>query len=484
MLTKVRPELQRTPPESQGIPSSSILKFVEAIEQQIKEVHSFMLLRHGKVVAEGWWSPYQRTSLHMLFSLSKSFTSTAVGLAVAEGLFSIDDTVMSHFPDEIPAKVSKKLAAMRVRHLLSMSTGQAIDTMPAMFSRRDLNWVKGFFTVPVLHKPGTHFVYNTGATYMLSALVQKKSGMKLNDYLASRLYEPLGIDHAIWDESPQQINMGGFGLNLTTEDIARFGQLYLQKGEWQGRRILSEAWIAEATAFHSDNSSWATIDWTQGYGYQFWRCQHNAYRVDGAFGQYCIVMPEQDAVLAITGGLGDMQQPLTLVWDILLPAMDSKTLPADAVTHNTLTDRLSSLSIPPVQGAVSSPTAGKIAGRTYKFDTNPLKLKTIAFDMTASGCTVRVKTPAADDCFTCGYDIWHAGKISMFNEPWVNDPAPHVASAAWTAEDTLTVVIRLPKTPFVYTFVCQFAGDQLTIEAQINVSFDPVKAWTLVAHAR
>src|SRR6185436_19027456 len=182
---------------------------------------------------------------------------------------------------------------------------------------------KGFFEVPLLHEPGTYFLYNTGATYLLSAIVQKTSGVKLNDYLAPRLYAPLGIQAAAWTESPQGINTGGIGLSLRTEEAARFGELYLQKGVWQGRRLLPEAWVMEATAAPVSNGEAAGSDWNQGYGYQFWRCRHGAYRGDGVFGQYCVVMPEQDAVLVMTGGMDvfDMQPPLDMLWEILLPSM-------------------------------------------------------------------------------------------------------------------------------------------------------------------
>src|SRR5262249_5596575 len=160
-------------PESQGIASAAILKFITAAENEIDELQSFMLLRHGAVVAEGWWSPYGPDLPHMLFSLSKSFTSSAIGLAVAEKRLSIDDRVLDFFPDDAPKSVSRNLAAMRVRHLLGMSTGHAVDTMAGLHKRRDGNWTKAFLAQPVKYKPGTHFFYNTGATYMLSAIIQK-----------------------------------------------------------------------------------------------------------------------------------------------------------------------------------------------------------------------------------------------------------------------------------------------------------------------
>jgi CubicO group peptidase (beta-lactamase class C family) len=488
MLSITKNALQQATPESQGIASSAILQFVAAVERQIHELHSFILMRHGKVVAEGWWSPYRRENPHMLFSLSKSFTSTAVGLAVSEGHFSLDDKVISFFPDDLPAEINEHLAAMQIRHLLSMSTGHHDDTMPPMGERKDGKWTKGFFAVPVLHKPGTHFLYNTGATYMLSAIIQKTTGMKLVDYLKPRLFDPLGIENPVWEQSPQRINTGGFGLNITTDDIARFGQLYLQKGMWEGQRIIPEAWIDEATSSHISNGDNPESDWNQGYGYQFWRCKHNAYRGDGAFGQYCIVMPEQDAVLAITSGLGDMQEPLNLVWDILLPAMQDKALPEDAAAQDKLTKKLASLNIAPVKGAFSSPTSAQVLDRTYKLETSETlrydepNFDSISLNFTESTCIVTLKTGEVEEHITCGYGTWQKGQTRLNSRPPFFEPSQIVASAAWTDKNTLTMVIRLHETPFYYSLVCRFADDQLRLETKINVSFQEPRTVTFTGH--
>jgi CubicO group peptidase (beta-lactamase class C family) len=232
----------RSTPAAQGLSAAAILSFVERAEASIEALHSLMLVRHGHVIAEGWWSPYGPKLPHMLFSLSKSFTSTAVGLAVAEGRLTVQDRVLSFFPQDAPAEVSENLAAMRVRDLLSMSTGNADDTFGPMHEAADGNWVRAFLARPVEYAPGTHFLYNTGATYMCSAIVQKLTGQTLLDYLTPRLFAPLGIEGARWESCPRGINHGGTGLHVRTEDIARFGQLYLQKGLWQGQRLLSEAW--------------------------------------------------------------------------------------------------------------------------------------------------------------------------------------------------------------------------------------------------
>ncbi|MEO8609066.1 MAG: serine hydrolase [Chloroflexota bacterium] len=483
VTTTVKQTLQRATPESQGITSAAILGWVEALESQVHEFQSFMLLRHGKVVAEGWWKPYGRDIPHMLFSLSKSFTSTAVGMAIAEGRLSLDDSVLSFFPDEKPAQVNEHLAAMRVRHLLSMSTGHDVDTMPFLTSRADGLWTKAFFEVPVIHAPGTHFLYNTGASYMLSAIVQKTTGEKLIDYLQPRLFEPLGIEGAAWEISPQGFNMGGFGLNIKTEDIATFGQLYLQKGMWQGRPLISEAWVEEATKFQIANSNNGP-DWAQGYGFQFWRSQHNAYRGDGAFGQYCVVMPDQDAVLAITSGVADMQQPLDLVWSMLFPAMGAQSLPEDAATQDKLTKKLSSLALLPVGGKSGSAQAAKVSGKTFTLDENEFQIETLGFNFSDSNWTVTIKTAGKDaTTIPCGYGDWKAGQTTVFNRPWETEPMPLMSSGAWTFDDTFTLIARLYHTPFYQTYHFQFLGDMLTVQTRVNVSFIPPKVVTLTGKA-
>jgi CubicO group peptidase (beta-lactamase class C family) len=268
--------LPRSTPEDQGVSSRAIAGFVDAVEKSHCKLHSVMLLRHGQVVAEGWWAPYAPAGPHMLFSLTKSFTATAVGLALGEGRLSLDDLVLSFFPDDAPAGVSENLAAMRVRHLLSMSTGHAEDPTPKLHEHPGGDWAQITLAQPVTYEPGTHFVYNSAASYLLSATVQKVTGVNTVDYLRRRLFGPLGIVETPWEVSAQGINVGGWGLSLTTENIARFGQLYLQRGVWRGQRLLPEGWVEVASSRQVSNGDDPESDWAQGYGFQFWRCRHGA----------------------------------------------------------------------------------------------------------------------------------------------------------------------------------------------------------------
>jgi CubicO group peptidase (beta-lactamase class C family) len=330
---------ERVTPESQGVSSAVVADFVDHANREVKSIHSFMLLRHGKLVAEAWWAPETSQNPHVLWSLSKSFTSTAVGLAVAEGKLTVDDSVISYFPDLVPAEPSANLKGMRVRDLLTMSTGHQDEV--SLLNQTE--WTKAFLNHPVPHKPGAHFTYNTPATYMQSAIVQKVTGQKVVDYLQSRLFDPLGIATPQWDESPEGVSLGGYGLYLGTEDIAKFGQLYLQKGNWQGKQLIPTDWVEQATSKQVSNGSDPKRDWDQGYGYQFWRCRHDAYRGDGKDGQFCIVLPKEDAVVVMTAKTGDMQAQLNIVWDRLLPAFNEKPLPENPASLVILKEMISKL---------------------------------------------------------------------------------------------------------------------------------------------
>ncbi|MCS7061289.1 MAG: serine hydrolase [Anaerolineae bacterium] len=480
--------LPHSAPEAEGISSAAILKFVNSAEKHIDALHSFMLLRHGKVVAQGWWSPYRAECVHQLFSLSKSFTSTAIGLAVAEGRLSIDDAVLSFFPDDAPAKPSKHLQAMRVRHLLAMSTGHDHDTTGFLHRRKDGNWPAAFLARPVKFEPGTHFLYNTGATYMLSAILQKLTGQTLMEYLTPRLFEPLGITQGWWESDPRGVNVGGWGLNITTDAIARFGQLYLNKGVWNGQRILPEAWVEAASAPQAPFSVGGGPDWEQGYGYQFWRCRHNAYRGDGAFGQYCIVMPDQDAVLAITGGVKDMQAVLDLVWKTVLPAMKPEPLPADDAAHGALNDKLAHLALKPIKGRRASAIAARVSGRVYEFPKNDQRIQRVSLAFERERSTLTIREGRQEHVIVCGHGDWIEG-VTGFDQyglpPLIAAPQRKVAaSGAWTADDTYTVKLCFYETPFRPTLTFHFTGKRVRYTYEANASFGPTKRPTLIGQAR
>ena len=466
-------------PQAQGVSASRLLAFLDAAESEIHSLNSFILLRHGAVVAETYWEPYGREYRHSLFSLSKSFTSTAIGLLVAEGKLSEDDRVLDFFPDEAPDAPDERLKALRVRHLLTMTTGHDPDpTQPAVqagLGPEQVAWTRSFFALPLVHEPGTHFVYNSLATYMLSAIAQRLAGQRILHYLEPRLFAPLGIEGPTWEQSPQGIDTGGWGLSLRTHDIARFGQLYLQRGAWRGRKLLPAEWVARATAGQVPNGPAANADWEQGYGYQFWRCRHNAFRGDGAFGQFCVVLPEQDAVVAITAGVANMQAVLDLVWLHLLPAMGD--LPGDAAGTEQLAVRLASARLAPVSGQPTSPLAAAYAGRRFALDANPDGIETIGFDFGVDETRVTLGGAGGDRGIAVGAGRWLRNTIEpirqanvIFRESW---PARVAACGAWVDDNTYVVDLCWYETPFRRTLTCRFDGDGIAIDQLQQVAAPP-----------
>jgi len=476
--------LPRSSPEQQGISSNDVLDFVNSADQQIDTMNSFMLVRHGFVVAEGWWGPYDASTPHILYSLSKSFTSTAVGLAIGEGKLSIDDQVLKFFPEDAPADPSPNLKAMRVRDLLRMATGHQSE---AQIRADNTAWTKTFLAHPVPFKPGTHFLYNSPATYMLSAIVQKVTGMTVLDYLKPRLFEPLGIDSPTWVASPQGISAGAYGLSVRTEDIARFGELYLQKGKWKGKQLIPAEWVEEATARQTANGSSPNSDWDQGYGYQFWRSRHNTYRGDGAFGQYCMVIPEFDAVVAITSGVRDMQSVMNLVWTKLLPAMKPNRLPEDRAARAKLESKLAALQVKLAPGQSTSPLAARVSGKWFDFPQNDRGIQAISFDFNSATPTMTVRTSGGEVRTPIGLGSWRKNPDDFSNglDQFLSVPAhPLVAaSGAWSADDVLNVKLVLYQTPFYSSLIFKFDGDRLLFDAEHNVAFGPTKLPQLVGQA-
>jgi CubicO group peptidase (beta-lactamase class C family) len=478
----VHRRLPRSTPEAQGVSSAELLDFLEAVGKSQHEFHSFMMVRHGQVIVEGWWSPYAPDLNHMLYSLSKSFTSTAIGLAVTEGRLRVEDPVISFFPNDLPASIGENLAALKVKHLLTMSVGHAKDSTPVI-TRTD-NWVKSFLALPLANPPGSTFLYNSGATYMLSAIVQKLTGQKVIDYLGPRLFQPLAIEGMTWETCPRGINTGGWGLAIQTEGLAKFGQLYLQKGAWNGKPILPAAWVAEATTFKIQQpaepgkdleEAKKTSDWLQGYCYQFWRTRHDAYRGDGAFGQYTIVMPDQDAVICITSETISMAGEFDLIWQYLLPAMKKNVLPPDPVSQARLKQKLASLALLPPKAQPVSPVAGRISGKTFKIEGDP-NVQSVSFKFHGDACTFTLQDAQGEHPITCGIENWVDGKTDMPGTPPKLTVGPLgpvskvLASGTWKDASTFQMTWHFYETPHHDTVTCHFDGDKVKIVFLNSVS--------------
>ncbi|RYG00493.1 MAG: class C beta-lactamase-related serine hydrolase, partial [Chitinophagaceae bacterium] len=471
--------------------------------------------------------PYGDSLKHTLYSTSKSFTSTAIGFLVSEKKITVQDKVISFFPDKVPDTISDYLKELTVQNLLTMSVGHEKDPSGVIPPQND--WTKAFLATPIVNKPGSQFLYNSMATYMLSAIVQKVSGEKVIDYLEPRLFKPLGITNKDWETNGQDINTGGWGLRLSTRDMAKFGLLFLNKGKWNGKQILPAAWIEEASTAHIKQKPDATAEelasseWLQGYGYQFWRSRYNSYRADGAFGQYILVLPELDAVIAINCETPDMQNEINLVWQYLKPAMGPKALPADPKALQALATEASQLKVNPRQLKINAnqskvnpnqsnvnpnqsevnpnqskvktdqlkgdPTAKpagiKFANKTFTLNDNQNKLLSVNFNTTEKGLAVSILSETGKSDLMFGDHNWLAGSTGIkgpsLTSHAVNSlqglaPFKIAGEYSWIDDNTLELFIQYTESAHRWNWTCHFDAQGIKIERKSSfANFKEVK---------
>ena len=432
--------LPRSTPSAQDVDARGILSFLDELDAAADvETHSLMLLRHGVVVAEGWWAPYGPDRPHLLYSLSKSFTSTALGFAVAEGLVRLDDTVLSHFP-ELDADITDTRArSILVRHVAAMASGHVDDMLDRAVQLDPTDLVRGFLLIPPDEEPGSVFAYNQPCTFSVAAIIQRAAGMPLSQYLRPRLFDPLGIGEVGWLTDGRGRELGFSGLHATTEAIAKLGQLYLQRGRWGERQLLDPAWVDEATRAHIDNPQWENPDWQQGYGFQFWMARHG-YRGDGAYGQFCVVLPEQDAVLAVTGQSVDMQAVLDAAWKHLLPALGTG---GDPGAETELAERLAVAELPPIPGSA-------LAGPARTFSAGPANAVAQITEVTVS--------PHADRITVTAHDGEAAIEFAAGLGRWLESDGI-VASGGVTDSGSLAVEAIFIETPHRLRIECSSGHD-------------------------
>jgi CubicO group peptidase (beta-lactamase class C family) len=445
--------LPRSTPAQQGVDAAAVLAFVDAVDADpAVELHGLMVLRHGHVVAEGWWAPHTAERTRLLYSISKSFTSTALAFALDEGLADLDDTVLSHFPELADEITDPHNRSVTLRHLASMASGHDRDMWPEALAHDPDEPVRGFLLVPPEEAPGSVFAYSQPCTYTLAAVIQRRAGMRLSDYLRPRLFDPLGIGEVGWLCTPAGREQGFSGLFARTEDVAKLGQLFLQRGRWGEHQLIPETYVAEATSRRVATPAGENIDWRQGYGFQFWMSRHG-YRGDGAFGQFCLVLPEQDAVVAITGGTEAMQAVLDHVWEHLLPGLDAAEPDEDA--QPDLEKRLRGLNLPPTHADPSparwgtwiaapfavAPAAEGAAGAA---------LTSVAVGRTGGRLEVSISEPDNTLTFAVGTTEW------LVSEPHDahGDAVPVAASGGWLDDGALLVDVIFLESPHRLKIVC------------------------------
>jgi CubicO group peptidase (beta-lactamase class C family) len=444
-------------PAAQGVDASGVHAFLDALEAAPEiEPHSLMIMRHGHLVASGWWAPYTPDRPHLLYSLSKSFTGTAAALAEAEGLLDFDAPVISYFPEFEADITDPRSRAMLVRHVASMSSGHERETVDEAYRLDRAEPVRGFLLLPPDRDPGTVFAYNQPTTYTLAAIVQRVTGQPLTEYLRPRLLDPLGIGEVFWQRDRAGREIGYSGLHATTDAVARLGELYLRDGIWEGKRLLPDGWAARAARPYIPTAG-ATgdvgrQDWDQGYGYQFWTSRHG-YRGDGAYGQFCLVLPEHDVVIATTAATERMQEFLNLVWKHLLPAFGPEPLSGREAADAALRERLAGLALPPAPGSPAPPErAEDWAAAEFRSSEEDGPARSAGLVRDADGWTLRLTEGESRLNLRLGVQSWTVAE----------EPLPTAVSGGWTDSGTLAVAVAFLETPHRLALTCSLADRTLT----------------------
>lgn len=483
--------LPRSAPIDEGIAPGLLVDFFRGLRRRGLSLDSLMIARHGRVVAEKWWWPHSPDQVHTLHSATKSITGTAAGFALAEGLLRLDDLVVDFFPNELPRQVSPDLAAMRVRDLLTMRTGHASGISGATWRGIPTSWIREFLAEPVTEPPGTRFVYSSATSHVLGAAVAVAAGQDMLAYLTPRLFEPLRISDVIWDRDPEGYRTGGNGLSLRTEDFLSYGQLHLQDGRWNGRQVLPDGWVRQATHRHVPEAVAGVWDGrrfvggpgdsspgpAEGYGYHLWLGADGSYNAGGIFGQYCIVAPELDLVLGMTGSIGEWKHRDVpeLVSSELLARVDEPR--EDWRSAEVLEDWERELRVgvhPPGEPVQARQVPAGSCWR-YRTEPNELSVRRLEFDFTAD----HVDFVQTDDSGThrvrCGLSGWSRTSSSIpsgrLHHSYQADDMPLSTRAWWRGPTELILTWHFVGTPFTDTVECLFGDDgRLDLRRRVNVN--------------
>jgi CubicO group peptidase (beta-lactamase class C family) len=454
-----------------GIDATRVEALLDAAAAAGLDLHSLMLHRRGHVAFEMHSWPYGEGRPRIMHSVAKSFTACAIGMALEEGRFALEDPVVKFFPAERPAVVSDNLAAMTIADLLTMRTGHAEETSGSRWRSMRSSWIEAFFKIPVVHRPGTVYTYTSAASYMLSAILTRATGQTLHDYLRQRLFEPLGILGERWDIGPDGINPGGNGLKCRTVDILKLGMLHAQRGVWGGRRILSESWVAAATRAHSDS----------GYGYHWMAGRDRTYAAMGVFGQLVVVFADYGATLAITSGVNGenacSETILPLVYRHLQGAFHDAALPPSEAETRLRQRAVAVATIEPLKSLAAPPR--ELAGvLVYDMTENAQGITRLRLELTPGSCTLRLADADGEHVLKMGVDSWIESDTDMpgreLHHGYELRPGRVLAGARWLDPWTLEMRWIFAETAFRDTVVCRFEADRVSVARSVNVNSGPL----------
>jgi hypothetical protein len=458
--------LPRANPLAEGIDPRALMDFFADLQEKKIDLNSFMLARHGKVVAEAWWWPYRPDLVHMMHSFTKSVTVSAIGMALDKGAFRLTDKVVSFYPEYLPRTVSENLAAMTVEDLLTMRTGHDHMTSGGEWRPIKTSWVAEFYKIPVIYKPGTTWVYTSAATYMLSAIFSKTVGTSVHEYCKQYLFVPLGIRGEEWDPGPQDITPGANGLSWHTADMLKLGLLYQQDGMWNGRQVLPAGWAQNVHAQHVPGE----------YGYQWWLGPNDAYFADGLFCQFSFVFPSSGAVLSLTSAFASSHGFEAVVWKHFPKLFQPKALPTNVKLIADFRIWCANQRALPAFQPASSPLAALISGRTFVCERNDDEVTEIRFDFQPNTCVFTLSDMRGEHHVKVGLNDWLESFTTMTGDKLHHEYQPEqmrvVAGGMWKDDSTFEMTWLFSESSFRDTVICKFDGKSMTLDRSVNVNWE------------
>lgn len=465
-------------PESCGIASENILAFIDRLARKNVNLHGFMVIRHGKCVAEGYYGPFNEDYLHRMYSCSKSFTSTAIGILAGDGKLNINDPIINYFPEYAPAEVHPYKAAMTIRDLLLMATCYAEGS----YSFSDPDWVDSFFKNTPSHPAGTIWHYDTSGTHTLAALAEKLSGMKLMDFLYERVFRYMGGSDDMWCiAAPEGNSWGGSGVIARQRDLARLGYLWLNNGRFEGRQLIPEWYVREGSSRQIDNELLGLHGRRDrvGYGYQVWMEPCGGFSFWGLATQYMLAFREQDIMLVTTGDTLSRGADEEVVCEAFIDTVLSKLtdkLPENRVAKAKLDKRLANLPLALPVGEKDSSFRAKIDGKTYKLFENRMGIFDIRFDFAPDGSDVAVTwtNEQGKKCVRLGMGYYIEGRFPQWGIAYdvIHKPSDHLMrslnAAVWVEEHKLELTMMIEDvTQGLVTWKCAFINDGNTVSLML-----------------
>lgn len=474
--------LEHVTPEEVGVDSKAITDFINEINEKGLALQSFTVVRHDKVCAQGFFEPYSADMPHVMYSMSKSITSTAVGFAVSEGLISLNDRVCQFFPDY---KMSKRPfnRMLTVRMLLTMQSDKLITVLE---EKKNRDWIANFLNATFLLPPNTKFNYISENTFMLSAIVTKVTGMSIIDYLYPRMFEPLGIEKPFWETDGAGNCAGGWGLYMKSEDLAKFFLPYIHGGKWiDGTQLIPEAWVKEATRKQVESVHDGYIDNMVGYGYQFWRNPiPNSFRADGLFGQRCFMFPEYDALVVLNCGQAEDYKIMKVFWKYFPECFKYEALPENKQAHQQMLDTISACHVPDLEATPrNTELEQRISGRLIECKTSEfVSVVTVSITQmlyNKPGEINALRLTFTDDKlsfywkekeFENTIDVGLNGEYGV-SQIQLGDLRYHTYSkAAWQEDGSLRLWIRPIETAHEVHFTFIFSDDDKTVKVKYEMS--------------